>query len=74
MAVLFCRHCIDLPVSNGGERGLLGIAIKKQEQHTFVYLSFIASSSNGDINDNARGTIPKGNFVYRYELIGRQTH
>ena len=71
MAVLFCR-LLDLPVSNGGERGLLGIAIKKQEQHTFVYLSFIASSSNGDINDNARGTIPKGNFVYRYELIGNK--
>ena len=65
--VLHNDSLIDLSVANGVERGLLGIAISKHENATFVFLYYTESSIDGD--DVSQGKIPAGNRLYRYELV-----
>ena len=59
---------LDVPVANGVERGMLGIAVKKTNigpAHVFLY--FTESVKDGD--DLSEGKIPLGNRLYRYDLV-----
>jgi glucose/arabinose dehydrogenase len=67
---------IDLNVSTKGERGLLGIAVSKNEKnnnyqspYVFLYLteSFLDDGSDQD------GIEPFGNRIYRFELVDDAT-
>jgi aldose sugar dehydrogenase len=61
---------LDVNVANQNERGMLGIAADKtSDGHTYVYLYF-TESVNEDGEDVRNGTIPLGNRLYKYELIG----
>ena len=58
---------LDVPVANGMERGMLGIAVKKTNigpVHVFLY--FTESVKDGD--DVSEKKIPLGNRLYRYDL------
>jgi aldose sugar dehydrogenase len=59
---------LDVPVAVEGERGLLGIAVSKDNPNgtTFVFLYYTESSRDGD---DLEGIEPLGNRLYRYELI-----
>jgi len=60
---------LDVPVANGVERGMLGIAIKKPSigpVHVFLY--YTESVKDGD--DLSEKKIPLGNRLYRYDLVG----
>jgi aldose sugar dehydrogenase len=64
------RPVIDINVANRNERGMLGIAVDKtSDGRTFVFLYFTESSKE-DGEDVRNGTIPIGNRLYKYELIG----
>lgn len=53
---------LDVNVSAGaGERGLLGIAVSKGTEHTYVFVYYTESDSDGGI--------PIGNRLYRYEFV-----
>ena len=59
---------LDVPVANGLERGMLGIAVKKTNigpVHVFLY--FTESVKDGD--DLSEKKIPLGNRLYRYDLV-----
>ena len=59
---------LDVPVANGVERGMLGIAVKKTNigpAHVFLY--FTESVKDGD--DLSESKIPLGNRLYRYDLV-----
>lgn len=63
---------LDVNVANGPERGLLGIAVAKQEgnggeEHTYVFLYFTETKSK-DGEDLQGGTV-LGNRLYRFELV-----
>jgi glucose/arabinose dehydrogenase len=59
---------LDVPVAVQDERGLLGIAVTKDNQGnaTFVFLYYTESSRDGD---DLEGKDPLGNRLYRYELV-----
>jgi len=59
---------LDLPVAVKDERGLLGIAVNKDNQNDtiFLFLYYTESSSDGD---DIEGIDPLVNRLYRYELI-----
>jgi glucose/arabinose dehydrogenase len=59
---------LDVPVAVKHERGLLGIAVSKDNQNgaTFVFLYYTESSADGD---DLEGKDPLGNRLYRYELV-----
>ncbi|MDN5846094.1 MAG: PQQ-dependent sugar dehydrogenase [Candidatus Nitrosocosmicus sp.] len=67
---------LDVSVANSIERGLLGIAISKQEQlndgKTYVFLSYTESGNDEDGSDVEDGVEPLGNRLYRYEYIDGQ--
>jgi aldose sugar dehydrogenase len=59
---------LDVPVANGVERGMLGIAVKKTNSgivHVFLY--FTESVKDGD--DISEKKVPLGNRLYRYDLV-----
>lgn len=59
---------LDVPVANGVERGMLGIAVKKTNiGPTHVFLYFTESVNDGD--DLSESKIPLGNRLYRYDLV-----
>lgn len=64
---------LDVNVSNKGERGILGIAVIKEEnekeiEHPYVFLYFTeAPTKDGD--DVREGKEPLGNRLYRYDLV-----
>ena len=60
---------LDVPVAIKDERGLLGIAVSKDNQNnaTFVFLYYTESSRDGD---DLNGFDPLGNRLYRYEFVG----
>ena len=66
---------LDVNVANKVERGLLGIAVSKNnDSSTYVYLYYTESKSDGsDICPSSdrctRGTEPVGNRLYRYNLV-----
>ena len=60
---------LDVPVATKDERGLLGIAVTKDNQNnaTLVFLYYTESASDGD---DLEGKEPLGNRLYVYELVG----
>jgi glucose/arabinose dehydrogenase len=63
----FEEPLLDVPVAVKDERGLLGIAVTKDNQNnaTFVYLYYTESAIDGD---DLEGKDPLGNRLYRYEF------
>ena len=63
---------VDVAVANNNdtnERGLLGMAVARQnETSTYVFL-YYTESGGGQDGDDSRGIVPAGNRVYRYELV-----
>ena len=63
---------VDVAVANDNgtnERGLLGMAVAKQnETTTYVFLYFTESGDGRDGSDS-EGIVPAGNRLYRYELL-----
>lgn len=56
---------LDVNVAAGaGERGLLGIAVSKVPEHTYVFVYFTESESDGGF--------PTGNRLYRYEFVNEK--
>jgi aldose sugar dehydrogenase len=53
-------------VSGSAERGLLGMAVSKRNDSTFVFLYYTESGEKGNINPAAKAL---GNRLYRYELV-----
>jgi aldose sugar dehydrogenase len=68
---------LDAPVATMSERGMLGIAVARQETtatatatkpiHVFLY--YTESNGNRDGIDSSMGQEPLGNRLYRYELV-----
>ncbi len=64
------KPLLDVAVANDGERGMLGIAVSKEnETTTYVFLYFTESGGGVD-GDDRQGVSPAGNRLYRYELRG----
>ena len=64
---------LDVPVANGIERGLLGIAASKHpDGKMFVFLSYTESGNDEDGSDVDRQVDPSGNRLYRYEYVDGQ--
>ena len=60
---------LDVAVANDNdtnERGLLGMAVAKP--YVFLYYT---ESGGGQDGDDAKGVVPAGNRLYRYELVER---
>jgi aldose sugar dehydrogenase len=59
---------LDLDVANQGERGMLGIAISKNNNgSTYVFLYFTESSTGSDYSGNSTANEPPRNRLYRYD-------
>ena len=56
---------LDVEVANLVERGMLGIAVARDQNHVFLY--FTESANDG--NDAEWGAAPLGNRLYRYEFV-----
>jgi aldose sugar dehydrogenase len=67
------KPMLDVNVAKRSERGLLGIAIAKNDNQNgrpvYVFLYFTESAKK-DGNDISEGQEPLGNRLYRYELVG----
>ncbi|HEY6885859.1 MAG TPA: PQQ-dependent sugar dehydrogenase, partial [Nitrososphaeraceae archaeon] len=69
---LLPQSLLRVPVANLGERGLLGIAISKnQSSHTYVFL-YYTKSGGGNTGDDWTGTPACCNVLYRYDLINNK--
>jgi len=67
---LLSEPLLDVAVANDDERGMLGIAISKEnDTTTYVFLYFTESGAGVD-GDDKQGVQPAGNRLYRYELQG----
>ncbi|MDQ2685574.1 MAG: PQQ-dependent sugar dehydrogenase [Thermoproteota archaeon] len=65
---------LDVPVANSIERGLLGVAVAKQQTDgkTYVFLSYTESGNDEDGSDVEDNIEPEGNRLYRYEFVDGQ--
>src|ERR1041385_3940850 len=57
---------LDANVSTEAERGMLGIAVSKHENGTFVFLYYTESGAG---KNNSQTPKPLGNRLYRYDLV-----
>lgn len=65
--VMLKQPMLDVEVANLVERGLLGIAIAKNDEGpTYVFIYFTESKEDGD--DARYDAVPLGARLYRYEL------
>jgi glucose/arabinose dehydrogenase len=61
---------LDVAVSNKDERGLLGIAIQRNEsREAHVFLYYTESAGHKDAEDTTENREPLGNRLYRYTLV-----
>src|SRR5215210_8267866 len=63
---------VDVAVANDNdtnERGLLGMAVSKQNETTTYVFLYYTESGGGQDGDDADGVMPAGNRLYRYELV-----
>ncbi|HKI10309.1 MAG TPA: PQQ-dependent sugar dehydrogenase [Nitrososphaeraceae archaeon] len=63
---------IEVPVANDNntnERGLLGMAVAKQNETTTYVFLYFTESGDGQTGSDAQGVVPAGNRLYRYELV-----
>jgi aldose sugar dehydrogenase len=63
---------IKVPIANDGERGMLGIAVTKNKEHTFVFLYYTQSGGGKTGDVVSPGIEPLGNRLYKYELINNK--
>jgi aldose sugar dehydrogenase len=70
--VLQPEPLVDVAVANDNgtnERGLLGMAVAKQNETTAYVFIYYTESGGGQDGDDADGIVPAGNRLYRYELV-----
>src|SRR5215212_12100793 len=63
---------VDVAVANDNgtnERGLLGMAVAKQNGTTTYVFLYFTESGGGQDGDDAAGVVPAGNRLYRYDLV-----
>jgi glucose/arabinose dehydrogenase len=61
---------LDLNVANQGERGMLGIAVARNNNGTtYAFLYFTESSTGNDYSGDDGNYEPLGNRLYRYEWL-----
>ena len=61
---------LDVSVSNKDERGLLGIAIQRNDSEKIqVFLYYTESATNKDGDNTTENREPLGNRLYRYTLV-----
>jgi glucose/arabinose dehydrogenase/plastocyanin len=61
---------LDVQVANNIERGLLGIAVSKNDiGNTHVFLYYTESGGGNDGDDVEAGVDPLGNRLYRYDYV-----
>jgi glucose/arabinose dehydrogenase len=63
---------LDVAVANDNERGMLGIAVSKENETTTYVFLYFTESGGGIDGDDRQGVPPAGNLLYRYELQGDQ--
>jgi aldose sugar dehydrogenase len=72
---------LDVNVANKNERGMLGIAVSKNQTgptiNTYVFVYFTESTADGNddcptVSHCNPGTEPLGNRLYRYELVNNK--
>lgn len=63
---------LDVAVANDNERGMLGIAVSKENDTTTYVFLYFTESGGGVDGDDKQGVPPAGNRLYRYELQGDQ--
>jgi aldose sugar dehydrogenase len=68
--VISNKPLLDVNVANSVERGMLGVAVSKNESKTFVFLYY--TEINGNDYDDRKGLQPEANRIYRYELVGNE--
>jgi aldose sugar dehydrogenase len=56
---------LDVGVANQSERGMLGIAVARDQNYVFLYYT----EPEEDGSDTEQGPSPLGNRLYRYELV-----
>jgi len=61
---------LDVAVANDNERGMLGIAVSKENDTTTYVFVYFTQSGGGVDGDDKHGVQPAGNRLYRYELQG----
>jgi glucose/arabinose dehydrogenase len=69
--VIQTEPLVDVAVANDNgtnERGLLGMAVAKQNETTTYVFLYFTESGGGQDGDDAAGVVPAGNRLYRYEL------
>jgi aldose sugar dehydrogenase len=59
---------LDVAVANDGERGMLGIAVSRENETTIFVFLYFTESGGGVDGDDAQQVPPAGNRLYRYEL------
>src|SRR5919198_731751 len=59
---------LDVAVANDNERGMLGIAVSKENSTTTYVFLYFTQSGGGTDGDDRQGVAPAGNRLYRYEL------
>jgi glucose/arabinose dehydrogenase len=64
------KPLLDVNVANSIERGMLGVAVAKNDSRTYVFLYY--TEINGNDSDDRKGLQPEANRVYRYELVGNK--
>jgi aldose sugar dehydrogenase len=62
---------LDVNVATKSERGMLGIAVTKNQTNTYVFL-YYTESDGEDGNDVSEEVDPLGNRLYRYELVNNK--
>jgi aldose sugar dehydrogenase len=66
---IIAEPLLDVNVSSANERGMLGIAISKNEsKYPYVFL-YYTESETADRENVDKGNAPLGNRLYRYDLV-----
>jgi aldose sugar dehydrogenase len=66
--VLQDEPLLDVAVANDNERGMLGIAVSKENDTTTYVFLYFTESGGGSDGDDRQGIEPAGNRLYRFEL------
>jgi glucose/arabinose dehydrogenase len=66
--VLQDEPLLDVAVANENERGMLGIAVSKENDTTTYVFLYFTESGGGSDGDDSQGIEPAGNRLYRFEL------
>jgi aldose sugar dehydrogenase len=59
---------LDVAVANDNERGMLGVAVSRENVSTTYVFLYFTESGGGSDGDDLSGVAPAGNRLYRYEL------